>query len=237
MLVTTELISNIFWHFSQSKFPFSITLRKLTYKNKHTTIQTKTTPYYPLGDVMYRYADMYCNYVFLFSTQVAYLCKPEEIKSLNLNLANSADDKLMIFLNFYPKYQDSTIHANSLHWRQSVLNVKSCFLGKIRKIFQDVFLLKILPRVLSVKISLFFPENRIWHFMQTISNKHNLHEMQNLVLWEEIRKLSSICHILKILPSMLSVKLAIKQFIYQYKNRVVTVLKAMFNILCNYSYN
>ena len=51
---------------------------------------------------MYRYADMYCNYVFLFSTQVAYLCKPEEIKSLNLNLANSADDKLMIFLNFFP---------------------------------------------------------------------------------------------------------------------------------------
>ena len=34
---------------------------------------------------MYRYAVMYCNYVFKFSTNGVYICKPEEIKNLNLN--------------------------------------------------------------------------------------------------------------------------------------------------------
>ena len=32
---------------------------------------------------------------------------------------------------------------------------------------------------------LFFPENRIWHFMQIVSTGDNLHEMSILVSWEK----------------------------------------------------
>ena len=32
---------------------------------------------------------------------------------------------------------------------------------------------------------LFFPENRIWHFMQIVSLGDNLHEMSNPVFWEK----------------------------------------------------
>ena len=35
------------------------------------------------------------------------------------------------------------------------------------------------------KLMIFFPENRIWHFMQIVSNGDNLHEMSNSVLWEK----------------------------------------------------
>ena len=34
-------------------------------------------------------------------------------------------------------------------------------------------------------VFLFSPENRIWHFMQIVSNGDNLHEMSNPVLWEK----------------------------------------------------
>ena len=33
--------------------------------------------------------------------------------------------------------------------------------------------------------SYFFPENRIWHFIQIISNGENLHEISNPVFWEK----------------------------------------------------
>ena len=47
--------------------------------------------------------------------------------------------------------------------------------------------------------SLFFPQNRIWHYMQIVSfklfmNEDNLHEMSNPVFWEK-----------QILPRVLSV--------------------------------
>ena len=32
---------------------------------------------------------------------------------------------------------------------------------------------------------LFFPENRIWHYMQIVSLGDNLHEMSNPVFWEK----------------------------------------------------
>ena len=32
---------------------------------------------------------------------------------------------------------------------------------------------------------LFFPENRIWHFMQIVSLGDNLHEMSYPVFWEK----------------------------------------------------
>ena len=33
--------------------------------------------------------------------------------------------------------------------------------------------------------SLFFPENKIWHFMQIVSNGDNLHEMSDPIFWEK----------------------------------------------------
>ena len=38
---------------------------------------------------------------------------------------------------------------------------------------------------------LFFPENRIWHFMQIVSNGDNLHEMSNPVFWEKKNNVST----------------------------------------------
>ena len=38
----------------------------------------------------------------------------------------------------FPRKQDLAFHANCLHWRQFAWNAKSCFLGKIRKIFQYI---------------------------------------------------------------------------------------------------
>ena len=35
---------------------------------------------------------------------------------------------------------------------------------------------------------LFFPENRIWYFLQIVSNGDNLHEMSNPVSWEKEEK-------------------------------------------------
>ena len=37
----------------------------------------------------------------------------------------------------------------------------------------------------------FFQENRIWHFMQILSNWDNLHEMSNLVSWEKFHLIVS----------------------------------------------
>ena len=49
-------------------------------------------------------------------------------------------------------------------------------------------------------IFLFFPENRMRHFKQVVSNGDNLLEMSNPVFWKN-KKNISICHLMKILPS------------------------------------
>ena len=72
-----------------------------------------------------------------------------------LNLYNSLgkfsrlhiDDIFLIF----PRKQAMTFHANCLPWRQFAWNVKTCFLDKIKNIILSR-LLKILPRVLSIKL-------------------------------------------------------------------------------------
>ena len=47
----------------------------------------------------------------------------------------SADDKITeIFFLIFPRKQVLTFHANCLQWRQFAWKVKSCFLGKRRKI-------------------------------------------------------------------------------------------------------
>ena len=50
-----------------------------------------------------------------------------------------------IFFLFFPEKKDLTFHANCLLRRQFAWNVKSCFLGKIRKISSICHLLK-MPR-------------------------------------------------------------------------------------------
>ena len=77
--------------------------------------------------------------------------------SFTILLANSADDRWWYFLNgdiflIFHRKLDLTFHANCLHWRQFAWNIKSCFLGKLRKKKKSKCrLLKILPKVLSVK--------------------------------------------------------------------------------------
>ena len=44
---------------------------------------------------------------------------------------------------------------------------------------------KIFSRQHTEIFSLFFPENRIWHFMQIVSIGDNLHEMSDAVFWEK----------------------------------------------------
>ena len=41
----------------------------------------------------------------------------------------------------------------------------------------------------QIMFFLFFPENRIWHFMQIVSSRDNLHETSNPVFGEKIRKI------------------------------------------------
>ena len=54
------------------------------------------------------------------------------------------------YFSYFPRKQALIFHANCLHWRQFAWNVKTCFLGKMRKNI-SICLLKISPRVLSVK--------------------------------------------------------------------------------------
>ena len=51
---------------------------------------------------------------------------------------------------------------------------------------------------------LFYPEDRIWHFMQIVS-WDNLQEVSNAVFWKNKKNISACCQ-LKFLPSILSIK-------------------------------
>ena len=44
---------------------------------------------------------------------------------------------------------------------------------------------------------LFFPENRIWRFMQIVSNGDNLHEMSNLFSRKNKKRMPLMCRLLK----------------------------------------
>ena len=74
--------------------------------------------------------------------------------------------------------------------------------------FQSSFMLGILGKNFSRQHTetffLFFPEKRIWHFMQNVSSGDNLHKMSNLFS-RKYMKIISKCHLPKILPGMLSV--------------------------------
>ena len=52
----------------------------------------------------------------------------------------------------------------------------------------DLTLTTLCANSADAKLMIFFlfsPENRIWHFMQIVSNRVNLHEMSNPVFWEK----------------------------------------------------
>ena len=57
----------------------------------------------------------------------------------------------------------------------------------------------------SMIFFLFFQENRLWYFMQIVSNGDNLHEMSKPFFWKKRRKYISNCCLLKFLQSMLRV--------------------------------
>ena len=65
---------------------------------------------------------------------------------------------------------------------------------------ENIFLMlstlgKIFSRLHIEIFFFFFPENRIRHFMQIVSNGDNLHEKSNPVFWEN-KKISPICRLL-----------------------------------------
>ena len=60
--------------------------------------------------------------------------------------ANSADDKLIVLFFLFFVENRMTPHANCLLKRQFAWSVKYYFLGKIRKIFQNVIYWNFLPQ-------------------------------------------------------------------------------------------
>ena len=62
-------------------------------------------------------------------------------------------DNILRYFSYYPRKQVLTFHANCLHWRQFAWNIKTCFLGKIRKISSTCRLLK-QPREVHVMVNL-----------------------------------------------------------------------------------
>ena len=42
---------------------------------------------------------------------------------------------------------------------------------------------------------LFFPENRIWHYMEIVSIGNNLHEVSKSVSWGKYEKYSKMSHV------------------------------------------
>ena len=78
-------------------------------------------------------------------------------------LANSTDEKFMIFFYMFPRKQDLTFHANCLHWRQYAQNVKICFFREKKKEnYFECRLLKILSRALYV-LNKPFPLKSFWY--------------------------------------------------------------------------
>ena len=84
-----------------------------------------------------------------------------KIRTLNFTtlLANSADNKLMIFCLIFPRKQDMTFHAKLFPLETICMKRQILFPGKGKKNISKCRLLKILPRVLSVKLHLRVSEN------------------------------------------------------------------------------
>ena len=101
-------------------------LTELTRLFKHLSHAMQKEPMQTVND------DLVCN-IFLILFNLYH--------SLGIFSRRQIDDIFLIF----PRKQDLTFHANCLLRRQFACNVKSCFLGKIRKIFQNVVCWKFYP--------------------------------------------------------------------------------------------
>ena len=85
--------------------------------------------------------------------------------NLYTTLTNSANDKLTFYYFVYQK-QSLIFHANWLLWRRFAWNVKTCFLGKVRKKCQYVFCWNFLPSILSVNTHLNTRDDLIrWNYI------------------------------------------------------------------------
>ena len=74
--------------------------------------------------------------------------------------------------NFYKMHSAYLIFP----WRQFAWNVKTCFTWKNKKKYFKIY---------SIYFSYFFQENKIWHFIQTVSHGDNLLEMSKPVFLEK----------------------------------------------------
>ena len=125
-------------------------------------------------------------------------------------LAISADNKFDDTFLISSSQQNLTFHANCLYLRQFSWNVKSSFLGKIRKLFQNVICWKLMFCTLwtisadnILMIRLFFPESNLKFW-------DNLHEMSNPVSLEKKKIFQNVCW--KLMLSTLGTKFNIRHF-------------------------
>ena len=93
--------------------------------------------------LIYKWTQSICFTFFAinYKTRNLFSCK-QGLTLYHSLWANSAGNKIDIFFFIFPRKQDLTFHTNCL---QFAWNVKSCFLGKIRTIFQNVISWKFYP--------------------------------------------------------------------------------------------
>ena len=116
------------------------------------------------------------------------------IKKMTRPYNNTKLIKLM--MNNVNKFHNQVTDLN-LNFHSTIYAV-FCMLGKIfNRQDTEIFLL-------------FFPEYRVWHFMQIVSNEDYLHEMPNPVFGKDILN----CCMLKFLPSMLSINIILHFSLY-----------------------
>ena len=95
-----------------------------------------------------------------------------------------------------PKVYANNMSKNNL-WRihHNRINIlKKCVYLENNTSLRLSTLGKIFSRRHFEMFFLFFPENRIRHFMQTVSNGDNLHEMSNPIFGIKLGKKLSTCH-------------------------------------------
>ena len=66
-----------------------------------------------------------------------------------------------------------TFQVNCLPSRQFTWNIKTCFLWKIKRKIKNCNLLQFQQKTFCKIFFLFYPENRLWHFMQIIQGMSN----------------------------------------------------------------
>ena len=102
------------------------------------------------------------------------------------NLWQIQQTKNWWYFSIIPIKHDLAFLANCLHWRQFARNTKSCFVGKVRKIFQNVVCWIFYPacKVLTVSINLHYSD--VWYVTvagKTMWTRHNWSRSLSNVSW------------------------------------------------------